>query len=420
MADISLSSESSPDIDFSQAGALGNRLLQKVNALRAADPLYFSSHQNAWIVTSHERVVEAFKGGLPLSSQQQEVVASFIPDAAERKEKIGYLLDIVSTWMNFSDGAKHERLRKLMVKAFGRNIAEKYRPSVRQFVNQTLDHVAGKTVVDVMEELALPVPILTILQLAGLTTEHRGMFEEAAQLATETLGGYPTVSELERANNAFLRLYEPLLAVVHERRANPGEDFVSTLVQAEVDGERLTDFEIVGQMTLLLLAGHESTTSTIALSLAALSTAPDACDFIRRNPDKILDATMELMRFVAMSTSMSRIVAEDFDWHGRQLKKGQFVHLMIAGANRDPAVFSNPEVLDVTRPQYENMTFAPGLHHCIGHLFAKMEVSEFLIEFLNRYESFDLENPEITFNNSITFRGPRSMTMRLTPRQHAA
>lgn len=407
-----------PELDISQASVLGNRLLQQLNELRSVDPLYFSAKHNAWIVSSHELVAEGYRGRLPLSSRQQEIVASFIPDPEERRRKIGYMFDIVSTWINFSDGVQHTRIRKLLVKAFSREMVEQYRPRVREFVLRTLDAVAGKAavssgIVDVLNDLALPVPLFTIMSLAGLRDEHQEIFANAAHIATETLGGYPTVDELVVANHAFELLYEPLLEVIRARRANPLADFVTALVQAEVDGERLSDFEIVGQLTLLVLAGHESTSSTIALSLAALSQDRAACEHIRQHPEQIVEASMELMRYVAMSTASGRIVAEDFEWQGRQLYKGQFVYLMIAGANRDPSVFPDAERIDLTRPQTHNMTFAPGLHHCIGHLIAKMEVSEFLLEFLRRYTQFELVDKEIAFNNSITFRGPKNMRMRL-------
>jgi pimeloyl-[acyl-carrier protein] synthase len=153
----------------------------------------------------------------------------------------------------------------------------------------------------------------------------------------------------------------------------------------------------------------------MALGMAALAQHPEARDYIRKNPEKMPDALMELMRYIAMSTMMPRIVAEDFTWQGHALKKGQFVFLMIAGANRDARVFPDPEKLDLTRPQDANMTFAPGLHFCIGHLLAKMQLGEFFPEALRR---FDLEmlDKRLDFGLSLSFRGVETLHLRLTPR----
>ena len=107
-----------------------------------------------------------------------------------------------------------------------------------------------------------------------------------------------------------------------------------------------------------------------------------------------------------------RFVQDDFDWNGNALKKGQMVHLMIGAANRDPAIFTHPETLDLTRPQDQNLTFGPGLHHCIGHLFAKMQLTEFFPEFLRRFESFEVIG-DVPFSGGVSFRGPISMHLRL-------
>jgi cytochrome P450 len=179
----------------------------------------------------------------------------------------------------------------------------------------------------------------------------------------------------------------------------------------------LSEDELVGILHLTLLAGHDTTTNTISLGVAALSKDFEAREYMRNNPDRLADSLMELMRHIAMSTSMSRIVTQDFVWRGHQLKAGQVVHLMIAGANRDPRVFPDPEVLDFSRPQDMNMTFGPGLHHCIGHFLAKMELGEFFPEFLKRFEPFEVLDKEILFGGGMSFRGPQELHVRLHPRR---
>jgi cytochrome P450 len=126
---------------------------------------------------------------------------------------------------------------------------------------------------------------------------------------------------------------------------------------------------------------------------------------------------MEIMRYVAMSTSQVRVVTEDFNWRGHHLKRDDHVYLMIAGANRDPDVFPNPEAMDFTRPQDQNLTFGPGLHHCIGHLIAKMQLSEFFPALLERFESIELLDDPLQWGSALGFRGLLSLRVRLLPRQ---
>jgi cytochrome P450 len=173
---------------------------------------------------------------------------------------------------------------------------------------------------------------------------------------------------------------------------------------------------MVGICIITLIAGHDTTANTMAMGVAALSTHPEARETIRTAPQEDVEtAVLEIMRYIAMSTMMPRIVAEDFTWRGHELKKGQFVFLMIAGANRDAKVFPDPDKLDLSREQFPNMTFAPGLHHCIGHLLAKMQLGEFFPEFLRRFDAEVLDD-HLNFGHAMSFRGLESLHLRLTPR----
>jgi pimeloyl-[acyl-carrier protein] synthase len=146
-----------------------------------------------------------------------------------------------------------------------------------------------------------------------------------------------------------------------------------------------------------------------------LSRHDEVCDYIRQHPENILNVVMEIQRYVAMSATQQREVARDFPWHGHELKKGQYVLLLIAGANRDPRAFPEPLRLDPTRPQDANMTFAPGLHFCIGHLLAKMQLTEFFPELLRRFDVEVLDD-KLDFHPSIAFRGLNTLNVRLHPR----
>ncbi|MET0986447.1 MAG: cytochrome P450 [Steroidobacteraceae bacterium] len=156
--------------------------------------------------------------------------------------------------------------------------------------------------------------------------------------------------------------------------------------------------------------------NTMVLDTVALVNDAAARRYLLDHPDEISNCIMELGRYTAMSTTMPRIVAEDFERHGQHLRKGDVVFLMIAGANRDPRVFGAPENIDMTRPIDQVMAFGSGLHHCIAHLLAKMQLSEFFPELLQRFDPIEILDARLDFSPSISQRGLETLHVRLHPR----
>lgn len=412
------------EVDFSQIEKMGNRIIGKLNALREVNGFYWSDRQHSWTISDHDAVAEGFRGHLPLSAGRHNILASFIPDPVEREKRIGFLMKVLPYWLTNSDPPQQLRLRKLMLKAFSKQVAEEYRPFVRETVNQVLDSIAGRSEVEFVEEVARQIPARTIMKLLNFGPEYLPKLKRWAYLANAGLSGYPSLDMLSAVNDACMEMHAAFMLEIEKRRTNPTNDFVSSLVTAREGADQLTEMELSGILHLTLLAGHDTTTNTIALGVAALSKDAEARQFMREHPEQNANSIMEIMRYIAMSTSMSRIVTEDFVWRGHEMKAGQIVHLMIASANRDPKAFADPEVLDLQRPQDKNMTFGPGLHHCIGHFFAKMQLSEFFPEFLRRYDDFEVLDRDIVFGGGMSFRGPQELHVRLKPynglRSHAA
>jgi cytochrome P450 len=403
------------DFGFDEFSGLGNKILPKLDAIREEDPIFWSERNNCWIVTGNEAVTEGFSGKLPLAARRHELVASFFPDPVERQEKIGFLLDVYSKFVSNTDPPEQLRLRKLMMTAFSRQLSESYRPFVRQLTAETLDEIAGEETIDFADRVSRQITARTILHVCGLPDHLQPKMKEWAYTLNDGLSGNPDRQAIIFANDTLREMQAAFLPEIAKRRENPGSDFVSALIVSRDGTDQLTEMEIVANLILVLLAGHDTTLNTTALAIARLAGDPAARDYIRNTPDRFEACIMELMRVVAMSTSMGRIASQDFTWHGHQIKRGQFVTLMIASANRDPLVFSDPQEVDFGRSQIRNMTFAPGRHFCIGHWFAKMVMSEVLPAFLARYGSWDLLEDEIRFSASLNFRGPTAMNIRLHP-----
>ena len=165
---------------------------------------------------------------------------------------------------------------------------------------------------------------------------------------------------------------------IEDRRKTPRSDFITALVTAADGGDTLTVDEMIGALILIIVAGHDTTSNSMTLGVRALDRHPAAWAEMRAHPERSVDSAVELMRYSAMSAGQPRLAAQDFEWRGRKIRKHDLVMLLIAGGNRDPQVFPNPEKLDLTRANDQSQTFAPGLHHCIGHLLAKLQLGRVL------------------------------------------
>jgi pimeloyl-[acyl-carrier protein] synthase len=404
-----------PDLDFSRIDKLGNRLFDRVRELREFDPIFWSESQQTWIVTGHEQVLEGFRGDLPLSCKRMHFCyAHLSKDECDRH--IPYTVKTLESWIINSDPPDQPRLRKLMMKAFSRKVAEDMRPFARQVVAETLDRAGRKGDVEFMEEVARAIPPRVLVRLMGLPDEYAPRAYGWAQAVDVALGSFANpIPKMEIGERALLDMREFMQAEIASRRQQPRDDFLSALISANEEGEQLSEEEMIGICHLILVAGHSTTANTIGLSVAALADHPEARDYIRAHPEKAVDTAMELSRYVAMSSNQVRVVAEDFDWRGHAMKKGQFVQLMISGANRDPKVFPDPDALDFSRRQDMNMSFAPGLHFCIGHWLAKVQLTEFFAELLRRFDP-EVLDPELVFQPPSNFRALDYLHVRLHPR----
>lgn len=401
------------DASLANVPELGNRLFDALAAMRAAAPIYWSEIQQSWIVTGHEEVVEGFRGDLPLSAARLVQTFDFMP-AEERSKRIPYMMQTLPQWIINMDPPGQPRLRRLMMKAFSRKVAEDQRPFVQQLVKEVLDSLDARAGQDVefARSLSREIPQRVILRLMGLPNQYQSKMDGWVKTTTPSLGSFAVSTELlERCERVLLEMREAFSREIAKRRENPTDDFISALVTARDEGDQLSEEELLSICYVTLLAGHNTTANTIAMGTAALAQAPQVCDYIRDNPDKIGDIVMEIMRHIAMSTGMSRVAAQDFNWRGHAIKKGQFVVLSIAGANRDPQAFPDPDAFDPARPQGANMTFAPGMHFCIGHYIAKVQLCEFFTQLVGRFD-IEMLDDKLDFGPSLFFRGLNTLNLR--------
>ncbi len=403
-----------PDVDLRHVRELGNELLKQIDAVRERSPIFWSPSQEAWIVSGHAEVTEGFSGKLPFSNERFTKVFRYMPDPEERAKRMPTILRLYPLEIVFTDPPQQGRLRRLMMPAFSRPVIERNRVFIGQAVAEALDQVEPGREFNFVEKIANVIPSRVILRLLGLSESYLPDLPRWSSAAIAGLGGGADNPELlDAAEAVYVEMEQALRGEIERRRGAPATDFLSSLMNAEFDGDRLSDDEVVATGLLTILAGNDTTSNTLGLSAVALAENPQAWSFMREQPQAMPEAVMEMMRYVAMSTTQTRTVTEDFEWRGHRLRKGQLVYLMIAGANRDPAQFPDPEALDLGRSQVGNMTFGPGLHMCIGHLVARAQLEEFFTALVRRFDGIELADRELDWHSALAFRGLRSLKVRL-------
>jgi len=406
------------DVDFSRAGALGNGFLEELNQLRERDPVHWSDASGCWIITRHQDVMDAFQDKYPLSLNRLPLIAFKDMPLEERAAKYPNLNHYLNNWIINLDPPSHTRLRKLLMQAFSKKVVEAQRPFVQRRVAELIAVLHERPEVEFNEEIARKLPGSVILDMIGLSQDNLPRLKDWANAFVEGIGvPFVTPELLQRVENAMAEINDVLMPELEARKTSPRKDLLTALVQATDAGDTMSVEEMLGALHVLIVAGHDSTANTLTLGLAALSRHPDAWQYMRDHPEKMLDSCLELMRYMAMSAAQPRIVAEDFEWHGKQLRRGEVVFLMMAAGNRDPRQYANPETLELTRNNDESLVFGPGVHHCIGHMLAKLQITEFFSALVKEFSGAEILDDHLKFMHQISFRGLSELNVRMIPRQ---
>ena len=405
------------DVDLSQAGPLGNGILAQLNRLREHEGVHWSEASHCWLVTQHAEILKALAGELPLTCDRLVHVTFAGVPVEERARLYPNIMRYMPNWIIDLDPPDHTRLRKLLIAAFNRKVVESIRPFVQERVRTLLDKLESQETMEFNEDIARQLPGSVILKLLGLPPENIGRLRGWSNAFMEAVA-VPGVSAkaLQTYEDAMADMNTVLTAEIEKRRESPQEDLLTALVRANEAGDSLSIDEMLGALHVLVVAGHDTTSNSMTMGLATMIEHPETWDYMHAHPEHTLDSVLELMRHMAMATSQPRFVTQDFDWNGKSIKQGQLVFLMLAAGNRDPRAFPEPEKLDLKRNNDQSLTFAPGMHHCIGHLLAKMQLTVFFDELVKRFEGAELLDQKLDFMPQIAFRGLYQLNVRMKRR----
>jgi cytochrome P450 len=312
----------------------------------------------------------------------------------------------------FTDPPRHRQLRKLINAGFTRRQVTLLEPKVREIVKGILDDVDPVKTYEFAEEIAAPLPTRLIAEMLGAPPEDWEQFREWSDAAVGTAD--PDI-EMD-STVALVELYEYFTKLIEARRSGKvtdQDDLLSILVAAEVDGERLSDMDLLMFSFLLLVAGNETTRNLIALGTLALIEHPDQFALLRADPSLLPTAVEEMLRFTSPVTHMAREATEDVEIRGQRIKAGEKVVMLYGAANRDEDIFGDTaELFDITRNPNPHIAFGAGEHACLGAQLARLEARVMFEVLLSTYPSIELVG-DVTRLRATMVPGVKRMPVRL-------
>jgi len=316
----------------------------------------------------------------------------------------------------FRDPPDHTRLRGLVQKAFTPRVVQSLQPRIEQICNALLDEAFERGEMDLVSDYAYPLPVQIIIEMLGVPPEDHASFKGwsdalARGLDPDFLLPPEAVSERLAGILSFVQYFAGLIA---ERREHPTDDLLSKLIQAEEQGDVLSQGELIATCILILVAGHETTVNLISGGALALMENPEQLARFRDDPGVARTGVEEMLRYVGPVQLTGRIALEDFEVGGVELSKGDFSMLLVGSANRDPAAFARPDVFDVGRVENPHLGFGFGIHHCLGASLARLETQVALGALVRRAGRIERTDEELSYKENVVLRGLASLPVEIS------
>ncbi len=379
------------------------------HALRAEDPVHYWPLSQGWVLTRYADVVSVLRDPRVSADRTRSTMSQILGPPPIPEEFLDTFEAIQRRSMLTMDPPDHTRLRRLVTKAFTPRMVESLRPRIEQIVADLLAAV-GDGKMDLIRDLAYPLPVTVIAEMLGVPIEDRATFKRwSEELLVLTEPFVPIEGALHSA--AEMRRY--LEGVYAERRRQPRNDLISALVATDEDGDVLTEQELFAMCLLLLIAGHETTTNLIGNAVLALLRHPDERRRLQADPTLMRNAIEEFLRYDSIVQATARVATEDLEVGGKAIRTGEFIILVLGAANRDPAEFPDPDRLDVCRQDIQHVAFGNGIHFCLGAQLARTEALIALDALLRRYPRFEGDHDQLHYKTTALLRGLQSLPLAL-------
>lgn len=379
--------------------------------LRAEDPVHWDPYLHAWVVTRYADVVTVFQR---FSAQRTPTPEQL---TAMGLQSLSPLAQLMVHQMLFLDPPAHARVRSLASKAFTPRRVEALRRHIQDIVDSLVDVVQPTGRMDLIADLANPLPAIVTAEMLGLPTSDHAQLKAWSQDFAEVLGNFqhnpdraPQVLKSVSEMTAYFRE-----AIRHQRTA-PRDGLLHALLTAEIDGDRLSEEEVIANTIVTMVGGQETTTNLIGNGMLTLLRHPHQLDMLRTDLSLIPSAVEELLRYESPSQHTARLAPDDVELGGRRIGKRQAVIAVMGAANRDPERFSDPDRLDICRQDNRHVAFAWAGHYCFGAPLARLEGQITFATLLRRLPHLQLEPVPVTWRPNLGLRGLTALHLRFERR----
>jgi cytochrome P450 len=377
--------------------------------IRDTDPVHWNDIYELWVITRHDDLVwltrhhELFSSAVFKNDPRPAYPAIDESDTGLYQ----YVRNYQGDQFIQHDRPEHLEMRRVVHGYFTPKSMEAWRPFVQKAVKELLDAAAEKGCMDVMRDLATPLPVMVIAEMMGVPERDRphvrGLAEKLLYIGR---GEHDRMPILTDGMKGMIEYVSPL---VDERIKRPGDDFISVLADGEKRGV-FTRHQVLVNTSLLLLAGHETTINLICNGTLAFIEHPDQWTLLQEDPAGHAKwATEECLRYDSPVKSIQRIASEDVEMRGKLMRKSDRIRWFISSANRDPNTFVGPDRFDITRQPNPHVAFGSGTHHCLGATLARVEGQEVFKSLAERFPSLEIETDSLEYQPSITFRSLKSL-----------
>ncbi len=385
--------------------------------LRVEKPVFGRTNPHdgttTWFVTRYDDVVSVLRDHKRFVKNYRNSLTPVEQDALEPDPP---MLRLVSNHMLNMDPPDHTRLRSLVNKAFTASMVDQLEPRMQQIADELINKVSERGQMDLIHDFAFPLPVIVIAEMLGVPTRDRGRFRNWSHaIVTPTPNAERTAQKLAKTRQLMADFIAYLRKISAQRRQKPGDDLLTSLLLAEEAGDRLSEDELFSMVLLLIVVGHETSVNLIGNGMLSLFKHPEQLALLRQEPELMPLAVEEMLRYdCPVERAPMRFAAEDVQLGDQLIRRGDSVSLVLGSANRDEAVFENPDTYDIRRSPNKHLAFGLGVHYCLGAPLARLEGRVAVETLLRRLPQLQLDVPieKLRWGTNPIMRGVHRMPVK--------
>jgi pimeloyl-[acyl-carrier protein] synthase len=380
-------------------------------AFRENAPIWWCEANKSWVVSRYNDTQHILRSP-DFEKQIQRWKYTPNPAWLQWFPQFKALKETSATWMLNMNPPDHTRVRAVVGRAFAPSTIHALKPEIEKVAHHLLEQAKQREQFDLIADFAFPLPLAIIGLIIGIPVSDANKLKAWSKALVAIIGGNRALPKLYDSGKAVLELRNYLTPMIEERRKNPQNDLLSVLVQAEEDGTKLSTAELLSNLILLIVAGHETTVNLISNAVLCLLRHPEQLAMFKQKPELAHSVINEVLRYESPVQAAPRLANKDVVLSGQTIKSGDMVWMLLGSANRDEEQFACADVFDITRTSTHHLSFSEGIHRCIGASLAEAEGAIAITTLFATLPDLKLVSNNIEFQSPFALRGPRKLMVR--------